>query len=141
MGAFQPLRLRCDKSRNNTAPASALSRVRWGYLIQETIMGEPVGSKLYSLRTDGQHILLFHCPGCGRTHPYHAENHPGRPRWSWNGDGDKPTFTPSLLVYASETTPRCHLFLTNGMIHYCADSEHELAGRIVPCPDFPADPH
>ncbi|MBR9807436.1 MAG: hypothetical protein GYB49_09460 [Alphaproteobacteria bacterium] len=101
-------------------------------------MGEAVGSKLYGLTAPDRQILLFYCPGCKRTHPYHVGNKTG-PSWNWNGDGDKPTFTPSLLVYASETTPRCHLFLTDGVIRYCGDSEHDLAGQSVPCPDFQHD--
>lgn len=102
-------------------------------------MGEQVGSKLYSLRSGETRILLFYCPGCDGAHPYHVGN-PTGPTWSWNGDGDKPTFTPSLRVLNHSGGTSCHLFLTDGMIHYCSDSPHELAGKTVPCPDFPEDP-
>jgi Family of unknown function (DUF6527) len=38
-----------------------------------------------------QSVYMFHCPGCGRGHGYHV------PHWDFNGDLEKPTFTPSLL--------------------------------------------
>lgn len=83
------------------------------------------------LRDFGNGYLCFWCPGCKRPHPYQV------PLWTWNGSMDEPTFTPSLLVHAGESTPRCHLFLTDGRIHYCDDCGHELRGQVVDCPDWP----
>ncbi len=45
--------------------------------------------------------LLFRCQGCGVPHRVWVGEGPG-PRWSWNGDADQPTFTPSVLVTWSE---------------------------------------
>ena len=35
---------------------------------------------------------LFRCPGCGSTHWFTS------PRWTWNGDQEKPTISPSINV-------------------------------------------
>lgn len=83
----------------------------------------------------------FYCPGCKGPHVYGAS-------WRFNGDMERPTFSPSLLVFTPEWTdtetgkkhPRetvCHLFLTDGVLRYCGDSPHELAGQSVPLPDLP----
>lgn len=32
---------------------------------------------------------------------------------------------------------RCHYFLTDGVLHYCPDSSHGLAGQKVPLPELP----
>lgn len=84
---------------------------------------------------------LFWCPGCKCPHPYRVARSgtegPEYPVWGFNGDREKPTFTPSLLVNAnSPGHTRCHLFLTDGMIHFCGDCDHELKGQVVPCPDW-----
>lgn len=112
-------------------------------------------------QTVGYH---FWCPGCEDTHPYQVI--PSTMAWQFNGDLEKPTFTPSLLVHPHRTfkkdvtreeiaeaqkitpegqplvgitfmTPRCHLFLTDGKLSFCSDSEHRLAGQTVDLPDWP----
>jgi hypothetical protein len=44
----------------------------------------------------------FFCPGCNEFHVIPIE---GPNAWGFNGDYDKPTFTPSILVYPSWKTP------------------------------------
>lgn len=41
--------------------------------------------------------LFFECPGCDMIHGISHGEGVG-PRWGWNGDVEKPTFTPSVLV-------------------------------------------
>jgi len=55
------------------------------------------------------------CPGCRQVHPFRVDNTgcPERPTWTWNGDLERPTFSPSLLCHSS--------------FHRCGD-EH-----LVPC--------
>lgn len=89
----------------------------------------------------GGHIV-FWCPGCNDPHIFYL------PRWQYNGDPDCPTFTPSLLNRtgravdpthepAPDDPPEiCHLFLTDGKLHYCSDSTHALAGQVVDLPDY-----
>ena len=94
---------------------------------------------------------VFYCPGCKCRHHYYVNKSlsdaPGK--WVFNGNVDNPTFTPSLVnttgSYAEpsfidppEIPPtRCHLYVTNGVIVFCGDSTHELAGKSVAMADFP----
>jgi hypothetical protein len=75
---------------------------------------------------------MFWCPGCQTNHSYQV------PRWDWNGDVDRPTFSPSLLVHGSRPhgVTRCHLFVTDGQIQYCADCGHDLAGQTAEMVDM-----
>jgi len=78
-------------------------------------------------------ILAFHCPGCGREHPYRIKPEPGYPTWCFDGNMERPTFSPSLLVHArSNDGAICHLFVRDGQIEFCSDSQHDLAGKTVP---------
>ena len=67
----------------------------------------------------------FYCPGCKCHHSYDIK------RWKFNGDFKKPTFTPSLLIWASRPALRCHLFVTDGRIRYLGDCFHHLAGKTI----------
>lgn len=81
----------------------------------------------------GQSIWFF-CPGCEIAHRYAIGTGPG-PRWNWNGNKEKPTLTPSLLCNTGDK--RCHLFLTDGKLHFCKDCSHSLAGKICDLPELP----
>jgi hypothetical protein len=78
--------------------------------------------------TDGESVW-FWCPGCETHHRITF------PRWHFNGDLVKPTLTPSVLVTYEDgpkfTPKRCHLYVTNGQLHFLNDSTHALAGRAV----------
>ena len=81
--------------------------------------------------------------------------------WTFNGDYDKPTFSPSILVrsghYAEDSAAakqghcwcnfnqrypdlppstfrciRCHSFVKSGQIEFLGDCTHELAGKTIP---------
>jgi Family of unknown function (DUF6527) len=92
----------------------------------------------------GEETLYFWCPGCRSGHMYRIKRATGdtqKALWSWNGNKDKPTFTPSLLYYTTNPTTNqresiCHLFVTDGMIIYCVDSQHHLAGKTIPMVDL-----
>lgn len=76
--------------------------------------------------SDGIHV--FRCPAC-------CCNHFADDRWKFNGDYERPTFTPSLLIqYADQKI--CHSFVTDGKIQYLSDCTHELAGQTVEIPDW-----
>lgn len=53
-----------------------------------------------------------------------------RPVWTWNGDMEKPTFSPSLLCNKG-LPDQCHLFVRDGRIEYLSDCHHELRGQTV----------
>lgn len=88
----------------------------------------------------------FFCPGCGYAHVYYVEkpcsgSDDTPQQWQFNGNMENPTFTPSLLnttgsfadpnyVDDPEIPPtRCHLFVTDGVINYCTDCTHKMAGH------------
>lgn len=74
---------------------------------------------------------LFRCPGCEEFHTFDGN-------WAFNGDMDRPTFTPSLIV--TWTDHRCHSFVTDGRIQFLADCTHSLKGQTVDLPDMDHTP-
>lgn len=81
--------------------------------------------------------IRFWCPGCGRLHSFRVRA-PGGPVWSWDGNIDAPTFSPSLLVDGPEPEGRCHLFLIGGRIRFLDDCWHPLRGQLVDVPEMSA---
>jgi hypothetical protein len=90
----------------------------------------------------------FYCEGC-------KGNHTINESWTFNGDYERPTFTPSILVrnghyvdghgdscwctynaeHPDQTAPFkcgvCHSFVTDGKIQFLSDCTHELAGQTI----------
>lgn len=103
--------------------------------------------------------LAFVCPGC--TEPYQfldgtmhtpsglhmlAVNAAGvkDPQWSFNGNEEAPTLTPSILShiqpYDEQGKPLgvCHSYLLDGVFQFLDDCTHSLKGQFVPMPDLHA---
>lgn len=80
-------------------------------------------------------LYVFHCPGCGYSHPFEI-NAPGGNGWTWNGSMDKPTFSPSLLVAGDYPENRCHSYVREGQIQFLNDCHHALKGQTVDIPDW-----
>lgn len=84
--------------------------------------------------TDGNHSgWVVVCPACKYWHLFDK-------RWTFNGDVEKPTFTPSMLVnseidYKKYNLERCHSFVTDGKIQFLSDCSHSLAGQTVELTD------
>ena len=66
----------------------------------------------------------FWCPGCEDAHPFVTDPNSDTV-WSFNGDMESPTFSPSLGVLSDEylrdwqnqpRTYKCHLFVRDGQI-------------------------
>lgn len=67
--------------------------------------------------------------------------------WTFDGNLDAPTFSPSVLHHAhggvvdgpNEFKPQvqCHYFIRAGRIEFCGDSRHALAGKTVDLPPLP----
>ncbi|MBB3239128.1 hypothetical protein FHW68_000600 [Pseudomonas sp. Tn43] len=94
-----------------------------------------------TLATAEEGSLWFECPGCEMAH--RIMHGPGaEPRWSWNGNLESPTFTPSVLVrYRWADGDRvCHSFVTDGRIQFLSDGSHALAGRTVDLADWEDKP-
>ena len=109
-------------------------------------MADPVKQKVRKA-SDGSHHWF--CIACGRAH--------GGPsnRWAFNGDFDKPTFSPSFLIRSGHYIPGhtgacwctynaqhpddpsgfaclvCHTFVRDGKIDYLADCTHGYAGQTL----------
>jgi hypothetical protein len=99
----------------------------------------------------------FRCPGCDDVHGVTVDA--GPVVWSWNGDLERPTFSPSILVqgnqwpkdeypeYYKAAHPRvapgddtiCHSFVTDGRIQFLGDCTHALAGQTVDLPPWRED--
>lgn len=69
--------------------------------------------------------LAAYCPACKSHHIFDS-------RWEHNGDFDKPTFNPSIVVGAEDDPDKCHASLEDGIWIYWEDSKHEYAGMRVP---------
>lgn len=102
--------------------------------------------------------VSFDCPGCGMTHLLNVD--PAlRPRWSFNGDLDRPTLQPSILAKSGHYGDRnttdcwcnyeertgkptpfscgvCHSFVRDGRIEFLPDCTHALAGQTVELPEI-----
>lgn len=113
------------------------------------------------LRSAEGNLLMFWCLGCDMAH--HIHHGPGNgPRWTWNGDANKPTFSPSILVRWEQGDPPatdpeiaekirrgeivqrrvnkvCHTFVTAGRIQYLGDCTHALAGQTIDLPEWPPE--
>lgn len=90
--------------------------------------------------TNGKDEIImwaFFCPGCQYDHALAVTQYQvgGNPQWDFNGDPDKPTFSPSLLVFGSDQSRRCHTFIKNGQIQFLDDCFHDLKGQTVDLPD------
>lgn len=86
-----------------------------------------------------------------------------RPRWDFNGDLERPTFSPSILVKSGHYVDGrkdahcwctyearlgrpspfqcrvCHSFVRDGSIQFLNDCTHALAGQTVPLGPEPTD--
>jgi hypothetical protein len=91
---------------------------------------------------DNEGTYLMWCPGCKFYHGL-AVDKPSEngSRWSFDGNMEQPTFSPSLLVKVQFTDPSmktkvCHSFIRAGKIQFLTDCTHHLAGQTVDLPDI-----
>jgi len=101
--------------------------------------GERMSPTIRRKVTDREY-LHFWCPGCDECH-YIPVSHGGKVEncWASNGNYDRPTISPSILVNVGGFCPGqpiCHSFIREGRIEFCADSTHALAGQTVDLPEF-----
>ena len=85
------------------------------------------------------------CPACGFEHSFSVDferrGHHTNYVWEFNGDYDKPTFSPSILSNKDKWQkhhPVCHSFLKEGVWQFLGDCTHEMANQHVPM--IPPDP-
>lgn len=77
--------------------------------------------------------LQFMCPGCKETHALNNT-------WQFNGNLDKPTVSPSVLVRwtmgPEKISHVCHSFITDGVIQFLGDCTHSLSGQKIELPEI-----
>lgn len=76
---------------------------------------------------------MVECPACrdadrGSAHVF------GR-GWTFNGNYERPTFSPSMLARDSRGHV-CHSFVREGRIEYLSDCTHALAGQTIELPEL-----
>lgn len=119
-------------------------------------------AKIVTLENGQFYGIRFNCPGCAQGKP---GNFAGAillpvdwtpegferapllnvvPTWGFNGDLERPTFTPSILTSAThgeERTPfRCHSFVRDGRIEFLSGCTHALAGQTLDLPELVDEP-
>lgn len=86
-----------------------------------------------AVATDEDATLVLHCPACDQGHGVPTK---GPRAWTWNGSLEAPTLHPSLRVVWEGGEPRvarvCHFTLAAGVVTFCEDSTHALAGQSRP---------
>lgn len=94
---------------------------------------------------NGDEGLTFWCQGCNQAHGIRTK---GGGAWGWNGDAERPVFSPSVLTTwsdhstSSPTEHRCHTFVgcngaQPGEVIFLGDCTHALAGTVQPFADLP----
>lgn len=100
-----------------------------------------------------QGVYDFECKGCGMRHAIYtiSKNH-SNAVWKFNGDVNKPTFSPSINSTWGYMVPninkeeldyykkedmggKCHFFVRDGQIQFLNDCTHKLKGQTVPMDD------
>lgn len=96
---------------------------------------------------------FFKCPA-GHIHYINTKvpNHMNA-QWNFNGNIDKPTFTPSIdeksgyhvaecseedrKYYQEENLGyKCHFVITDGYIQFCGDCSHDLKNTTIELPEI-----
>lgn len=86
-----------------------------------------------------EHGWMIRCQVCGH-HYFPKDRIANKSQWSFNGNMERPTFTPSMNEHQNPPGPthnpelptrRCHYIVTDGRIAYCGDCTHELAGQTL----------
>ena len=104
-----------------------------------------MGALGLKLRTAEGGYVVFFCPGCDGGHVLRIGDGP-HPRWTFDGNAERPTFSPSVLVtYGGADAGKddappavCHSFVRDGRIEFLSDCTHALSGQTVDLPNWPA---
>lgn len=118
--------------------------------------------KLHRVRGSNESVgYSFFCPGCNEVHVVWTQSTVHHV-WDFNGDLDRPTFHPSIMITGGHYVPgfklgdqcwctynkenpgmpasfkcmRCHSYIRAGRIEFLSDCTHELKGTNVEIPDF-----
>jgi hypothetical protein len=100
--------------------------------------------RLWVRRSEHWENYYFYCLGCKELHGFRTKAPPGDgatkiPLWTFDGNVEQPSFTPSLRYLRHKgdypgCRPHCRTIVTAGKIQFCSDCEHELAGKTLDMP-------
>src|SRR5258708_6818276 len=107
---------------------------------------------LHKCAANSSFEYLFFCEGCGCCHGFRTATW-AMPtgmteqdlewfqyKWTFNGDLEKPTITPSLHIHTvdkkGDKTTKCHSFVIDGKIEFLLDCNHKLAGQTIDLQPF-----
>lgn len=103
-------------------------------------------AKIMPIEENGQQVgFFFDCPGCNGGHAVHVKpnkNPLTGASWDFNGNMEKPTFSPSIVTNhkfspeANKPNLVCHIYVADGKIQFLPDCTHSLAGQTVDMPDL-----
>ncbi len=91
----------------------------------------------------------YWCPGCKSGHEIAVtKTNASRASWTFNGDANRPTFSPSINLKINTpdmgahyqpdiASTVCHHFIRDGKIQFLGDCTHALRGQTVDLPDIP----
>lgn len=89
-------------------------------------------SKLGIVERDGKTVgYLVRSPATGEQVLFCTDPEYSPCVWTFNGDMDRPTFSPSMLLYPNAIHGREHFFVRDGKIEYLQDCDHPMAGMTV----------
>lgn len=91
---------------------------------------------IYCLGCKGYHRLRIRMPKYPTQQEINDQKNNVHGLWTYSGTARKPTFRASLLVNGKGEGIRCHSFITDGMIQYLDDCQHELAGQTIELPEI-----
>lgn len=95
-----------------------------------------MGAKTHEVlayKSDRHHAWLVWCPACDSPHSFDE-------RWTFDGNHERPTFSPSMLVRWRDPEGGvqhvCHSFLRAGVWQFLDDCTHALRGVTAQAPDW-----
>lgn len=99
-----------------------------------------MGDRILHAVKDRPGFYLMYCPGCRNCHGVWTEipNERNGAVWSFDGNMEKPTFNPSVLINdVREGKPYvCHSFVREGKIQFLSDCTHQYAGQTLDLEKF-----
>ena len=100
-------------------------------------------SKAFPVKAVKDQIIgyMIFCPACQCGHLFYTNHANAKRNWTFNGDLESPTFSPSMLIHRSSfgSQKRCHSFVRDGKIQFLSDCEHDLKSQIVKLPNIDND--
>lgn len=79
---------------------------------------------------------MIFCPACECGHLFYTNHSNPKCNWTFDGNMEQPTFSPSMLVYQGQSHPRCHSFVRDGKIQFLSDCTHKFANQTLDLPDI-----